>query len=92
MKVAVEGCLHGELEEVYRQVSNTQKKIGVKIDALIICGDAQTLRHYPDLEDMHCPEKYKNMGSFIDYYEGRKVAPVLTILIGGNHEAVNSLR
>lgn len=41
---------------------------------------------------MHCPEKYKNMGHFRDYYERKKIAPVLTILIGGNHEAVNSLR
>jgi lariat debranching enzyme len=41
---------------------------------------------------MHCPEKYKQMGCFHDYYEGRKKAGLLTVMIGGNHEAVNSLR
>lgn len=32
------------------------------------------------------------MGTFKDYYEGKKQVEVLTVLIGGNHEAVNSLR
>jgi lariat debranching enzyme len=32
------------------------------------------------------------MGHFRDYFEHKKIAPILTILIGGNHEAVNSLR
>ena len=92
MRIAVEGCLHGELEQVYQQLLAVQEKTATPIDALIICGDIQSLRNYSDLEDMHCPDKYKSMGTFIDYYEGRKKAPLLTILIGGNHEAVNSLR
>ena len=62
------------------------------MDLLIICGDFQSIRHQPDLDDMHCPEKYKEMGTFRDYFEGKKKAGVLTVLIGGNHEAVNSLR
>ena len=69
-----------------------QKRIGVRFDLLLVCGDFQSLRHEQDLEDMHCPEKYKQMGCFRDYYEGKRVAPLLTIMIGGNHEAVNSLR
>lgn len=32
------------------------------------------------------------MGHFCDYFEGKKVAPYLTIFIGGNHEAVNYMR
>ena len=43
------------------------------------------MRHQLDLDDMHCPEKYKQMGTFKDYYEGSKKAGVLTVLIGGNH-------
>ena len=31
------------------------------------------------------------MGSFCDYYNGVKTAPVLTVFIGGNHEASNLL-
>lgn len=41
---------------------------------------------------MHCPPKYKTMGSFSKYYTGEKKTPYLTIFIGGNHEAVNYMR
>ncbi|KAL8221452.1 UNVERIFIED_CONTAM: lariat debranching enzyme [Gekko kuhli] len=32
------------------------------------------------------------MGGFTQYYSGEKKAPVLTIFIGGNHEASNHLQ
>ena len=41
---------------------------------------------------MAVPDKYKDMCSFYKYYSGEKVAPVLTIFIGGNHEASNYLQ
>jgi lariat debranching enzyme len=37
------------------------------------------------------PEKYRRLGDFASYYNGNKRAPVLTIFIGGNHEASNYL-
>ncbi|KZS90091.1 DBR1-domain-containing protein, partial [Sistotremastrum niveocremeum HHB9708] len=33
--------------------------------------------------------KYRALGGFHKYYTGEKIAPVLTIVIGGNHEASN---
>ena len=52
---------------------------------------------------MSCPDKYKQMGDFWEYYIGmglnfylkflgRRKAPYLTIFVGGNHEASNYLR
>lgn len=41
---------------------------------------------------MACPKKYLEMGSFYKYYTGEKIAPCITIFIGGNHEASNYLR
>lgn len=41
---------------------------------------------------MAVPEKYMSMCSFYKYYSGEKVAPFLTIFIGGNHEASNYLQ
>lgn len=38
---------------------------------------------------MAVPDKYKKLGEFWKYYTGEKTAPVLTIVIGGNHEASN---
>src|SRR5271169_5208902 len=37
------------------------------------------------------PEKYRRLGDFASYYNGTNTAPVLTIFIGGNHEASNYL-
>ena len=41
---------------------------------------------------MACPDKYKSMCSFYKYYSGEAIAPVLTVFIGGNHEATNYLQ
>ena len=48
-------------------------------------------RRQADLSTMACPPKYRSMASFYKYYSGEKVAPVLTIVIGGNHEASNHM-
>ena len=36
---------------------------------------------------MACPQKYLRLGDFAEYYNQKKKAPCLTIVIGGNHEA-----
>ncbi|XP_015595330.1 lariat debranching enzyme isoform X2 [Cephus cinctus] len=41
---------------------------------------------------MAVPDKYKDMCTFYKYYSGEKVAPILTIFVGGNHEASNYLQ
>lgn len=41
---------------------------------------------------MSVPQKYRHLGDFHKYYSGCSRAPVLTIVIGGNHEASNYLR
>jgi lariat debranching enzyme len=38
------------------------------------------------------PPKYRRLGSFPRYYSGEKEAPILTLFIGGNHEASQPLR
>ncbi|TDL18907.1 DBR1-domain-containing protein [Rickenella mellea] len=40
---------------------------------------------------MVVPEKYRQMGDFHGYYTGEKTAPMLTLVIGGNHEASSYL-
>jgi len=41
---------------------------------------------------MSVPPKYKQIKDFQKYYKGTKIAPVLTIFVGGNHEAMNYLK
>ena len=81
MRVAIEGCCHGNLDQIYKAVA---KK---KIDLLLICGDFQSIRNYADLQSMSVPDKYKKVGDFQKYYTGKEKAPVFTIFIGGNHES-----
>ena len=40
---------------------------------------------------MAVPLKYRALGDFHEYYSGARVAPYLTVFIGGNHEASNHL-
>ena len=62
------------------------------MDLLLCCGDFQSTRNLSDLSCMACPDKYKSMCSFYKYYSGEAIAPVLTVFIGGNHEATNYLQ
>lgn len=89
MKIAVEGCCHGELDAIYSHVQELEKRNNYTVDALLICGDFEAVRNHQDLECMSVPKKYKKMVDFHKYYTGQKIAPILTIVIGGNHEASN---
>lgn len=54
-----------------------------------MCGDFQALRSRHDFDSLNVPAKFRQLGTFHEYYAGKRVAPVLTIVIGGNHEASN---
>lgn len=81
VKIAVEGCCHGELDAIYNLIAKDT-------ELLIICGDFQAIRNKSDLQALKVPPKYLAAGDFPKYYLGKKVAPVLTIFIGGNHESL----
>jgi len=94
MRIAIEGCAHGELEEIYTTIKEAEKRDGKKVDLLLCCGDFQSTRNLEDLKCMAVPDKFKNMCSFYKYYAAKPgfEAPILTIFIGGNHEASNYLQ
>ncbi|KZP27058.1 DBR1-domain-containing protein [Athelia psychrophila] len=89
MRIAVEGCCHGELDATYGRVQALENTHNYTVDLLLICGDFQAIRNRRDLQCMSVPVKYKQLGTFWKYYTGEKVAPVLTLVIGGNQEASN---
>jgi len=91
MKIAIEGCCHGELDKIYETLGHLEKKESIKVDLLLCCGDFQAVRNESDLSCMAVPPKYRHMETFYKYYSGEKKAPVLTVFIGGNHEASNHL-
>ena len=88
---AIQGCCHGELDAIYERIGKHQELSGTKVDVLLCCGDFQSLRNTADYHSLAVPPKYRNIGSFWKYYAGIAKAPVLTIFIGGNHEASQPL-
>ncbi|XP_028928696.1 lariat debranching enzyme [Ornithorhynchus anatinus] len=92
MRVAVSGCCHGELEKMYETLALAERRGRGPLDLLLCCGDFQAVRNEADLRCMAVPDKYRHPGAFHRYYSGEKKAPVLTIFIGGNHEASNHLQ
>lgn len=122
--VAVEGCCHGKLHEIYERLTGNRHTAGAggggntasggdggggdpstaatspattttttipPVDLLLCCGDFQSLRTPADFHSLAVPPKYREMGSFYKYYSGEWTAPVLTIFVGGNHEASQPL-
>jgi hypothetical protein len=86
--VVFEGCCHGSLDTIYESI----KKLNKKVDLLLIGGDFQAVRGQSDLYSMAVPPKFRQLGDFHKYYTGKSKAPVLTIFIGGNHEASNYMQ
>jgi lariat debranching enzyme len=87
LNIAVEGCCHGKLDQIYHSIAEEEKKSGIQVHLLICCGDMQTLRNEADYRSLAVPDKYKEIGTFYKYYSGEAVAHVPTIFVGGNHEA-----
>ncbi|KAG1753602.1 lariat debranching enzyme, C-terminal domain-containing protein [Suillus paluster] len=74
----VEGCSHGALDAIYQHLHNLEARHNY-------C----PIRNHRDMQCMAVPQKYRQLGDFHKYYTGERTAPVLTIVIGGNHEASN---
>ncbi|TPX57380.1 hypothetical protein PhCBS80983_g03869 [Powellomyces hirtus] len=91
MKIAIEGCCHGELDRIYASLANLQRVEKITVDLLLVCGDFQSIRNTADLGSLACPDKYRALGTFYQYYTGEKKAPIPTIFVGGNHEASSYL-
>lgn len=91
IRVAVVGCMHGQLKDIVDQVNLADKEENLKTDLIVCCGDFEAIRDEYDLSFKACPDKYKKMGQFSRYYKGEFELPCLVIFVGGNHEASNLL-
>jgi lariat debranching enzyme len=89
---AVEGCCHGDLDQIYGVLEDAEVERAVKTDFLLCCGDFQAVRTHEELECMACPAKYRAMKDFVHYWEGKRKPYCPTLFIGGNHESPVHLR
>ena len=91
VNIIVTGCIHGCMDKMYKEIQEYENQKKKKIDLVLCTGDFESMRNEEDLKYLSCPEKYREMGDFHQYYNSKKTAPYLTIFIGGNHEASNYL-
>ncbi|DBA01719.1 TPA: hypothetical protein N0F65_010129 [Lagenidium giganteum] len=92
VRVAVVGCAHGLLDDIYATIQYINEMDPSRpIQLLLCCGDFECMRNSKDLATLACPPKYRAMHAFHRYYSQAKRAPVLTVFVGGNHEASNYL-
>ncbi|KAL3663190.1 hypothetical protein V7S43_011600 [Phytophthora oleae] len=93
VRVAVVGCAHGLLDDIYATVNFVNEMDPENpVELLLCCGDFECMRNMRDLETLACPPKYRALHAFHRYYKQEKMAPVLTIFVGGNHEASGYLQ
>ncbi|VDN97317.1 unnamed protein product [Rodentolepis nana] len=92
VRVCVVGCLHGQLDQVYTDIETMDREAGEKTELVLCCGDFQAIRNPADLQSLSVPAKFYEMGDFYRYYSEEISAPILTIFVGGNHEASNYLQ
>ena len=85
-QVAVEGCCHGDLDQIYATITALNAQAAADptgstppIALLLICGDFQAVRNEADLACLACPPKYRELKGFHRYYTGEAAAPLLTI-------------
>ncbi|KAK8301137.1 hypothetical protein V6Z11_D04G002300 [Gossypium hirsutum] len=79
MNIAVEGCMHGDLDKVYDTIKYIENTRNIKIYLLLCYGDFQAVRNEKDMDSLNVTPKYREMKSFWKYYSGQEVAPVPTI-------------
>jgi len=89
--IAVVGCAHGALDLIYQTIRAEEKAKNITVDLLICCGDFEAARNDEDLATVEGPVKFRGHKDFFKNYNGQKTAHVLTLFIGGNHEAVNHM-
>lgn len=64
MRIAIEGCAHGELENIYETIKELEQQEGFKVDLLLCCGDFQATRNMADLQTMAVSQKYRHICTF----------------------------
>ncbi|GMF12668.1 unnamed protein product [Phytophthora lilii] len=93
VRVAVVGCAHGLLDDIYATVNFVNEMDPERpVELLLCCGDFECMRNMRDLDTLACPPKYRALHAFHRYYTREKTAPVLTVFVGGNHEASGYLQ
>jgi len=83
---ALLGDVHGYMHPMVALLERVQRKMKISLDFALQVGDFEPHRHEEDLRSMSAPSKYKQLGDYADFYNGRARFPCPIYFIGGNHE------
>jgi lariat debranching enzyme len=83
---AAVGDVHGRMHAMVRLLCDWERRTGARLRFVLQVGDFEPTRDAEDLATMPVPEKYRSLGDFADYHEGRSRFPWPVWFIGGNHE------
>ena len=83
---ALIGDVHGYTHPMVALLERVQRKMKLSLDFALQVGDFEPHRHEEDLRSMSAPSKYKQLGDYADFHDGRARFPCPIYFIGGNHE------
>ena len=83
---AAVGDVHDRFGEMVALVRGRERQLGATASFILQVGDFQPNRDEADLSTMAAPQKYRQLGDFREFWEGRARFPWPVYFIGGNHE------
>jgi len=83
---AAVGDVHGHMHTMVNHLQALEAHCGSPLSFVLQVGDFQPVRNEEDLNSMSVPSKYRKMGDFHDFSNGRSSFPWPVWFIGGNHE------
>ncbi|HRI63879.1 MAG TPA: metallophosphoesterase [Polyangium sp.] len=83
---AAVGDVHGRMHAMVRMLSGWEASTRQTLLFVLQVGDFEPIRHEDDLSSLAAPAKYRTIGEFPDFFNGRAVFPWPVYFIGGNHE------
>jgi|GEM_PF-1525615 len=89
MLVCAVGDCHGQLDTMYEQVFEMERKFGRQVELVVQVGDFGI---WPEPENVDKATKKRGIGDFPKWWREKKIAPRPTIFIAGNHEDFSFLR
>jgi lariat debranching enzyme len=84
--IAAVGDVHGHHHDMVELVEGAADEVGVRPDIVLQVGDFEPHRHEDDAATMAAPSRYRRVGCFPDFHQGRARFPWPVVFIGGNHE------
>ncbi|MFH1465442.1 MAG: metallophosphoesterase [Pseudomonadota bacterium] len=84
--IAAVGDVHGHHHQMVALVEQAAAAAGVRPDLVVQVGDFEPHRHEDDVQTMAAPARFRKVGDFPDFREGRARFPWPVLFVGGNHE------